>query len=239
MQKETIDSDDLFFKFPSTPYLIAPSSPTTHQDRILTNQEAQSFFSESVVVEEKIDGANLGISFSLDGTIQLQNRGSLICEPYAGQWRPMSNWLQYKKESLFDVLYNRYILFGEWCYYTHSVYYSSLPDWFIAFDVFDKESREFLSVSKRDTFIAQIELATVPHLYTGHISKESLDSFIGKSAYGNETIEGLYFRIDSSDFLRKRAKYVRKQFTQSIETHWSKKPIRKNQLSLQQQSGKK
>lgn len=226
------DSDDWFFKFPSTPYLIASSVSPTRQDRVLTNQEAQFFFSERVVIEEKIDGANLGISFSSDGAIQLQNRGSLICEPYSGQWRHLANWLQYKKRYLFDLLYNRFVLFGEWCYYTHSVYYSSLPDWFIVFDVFDKESRQFLSVSKRNSFVKQIGLATVPHMFTGQISKELLDDYIGKSAYGTEIVEGLYLRIDSTDYLKYRAKYVRKDFTQSIETHWSKKPIRKNQLRI-------
>ena len=223
-------SDQPFFKFPSTPYLIAPSNLIFRQDKILSNEEALRFFSERVSIEEKIDGANLGISFDTNGNVQIQNRGHIIQEPFTGQWSPLSNWLNCRISCLFDVLYERYILFGEWCFITHSVYYSSLPDWFISFDIFDKQSGLFLPVIKRNSMVEQMGLTVVPHIFSGHISRDMLDSYIGKSAYGADKCEGLYLRIDSSDRLLYRAKYVRNDFSQSIDTHWSKKAPKKNQL---------
>jgi hypothetical protein len=32
----------------------------------------------------------------------------------------------------------RHILFGEWCRAQHSVFYSRLPDYFLAFDIWDR-----------------------------------------------------------------------------------------------------
>lgn len=224
--------NESFYKFPSTPYLFSPPNGISRQDKVLTDDEVQLFFSETVTVEEKIDGANLGISFNSDGAIRVQNRGDCILPPYMGQWEPLSRWLEIKENSLFDVLLDRYIVFGEWCYYCHSVVYNSLPDWFIAFDIFDKQKSRFLSVQRRDDFIAEMNLALVPELFRGNVAKEALGAFMGKSAYGDDKREGLYFRIDSNDYLARRAKYVRTDFSQSIETHWSKKKAVKNRLEV-------
>lgn len=220
-----------FYRFPTTPYLIKPSTKTSRLDKILTEEEADLFFTKNVTVEEKIDGANLGISFQKDGEIRLQNRGHCLTEPFLGQWVPLTRWLQCKIECLFDILLDKYILFGEWCYAKHSIYYSCLPDWFIAFDLYDKESKRFLSVKKRNSIIAKSGLAIVPILFEGHFSKNMLNGFCGKSAFGETNREGLYFRIDSKDYLLYRAKYVQPCFTQSIDTHWSKKSLIHNQIS--------
>ena len=225
-------SDQFYFKFPSTPYLIAPSNTLKRQDKILTDDEAKLFYTKRVTVEEKVDGANLGISFSSEGTVQLQNRGHYIAMPYHGQWRPLSDWLKHRIDILFDVLTDKYIIFGEWCYAKHEIYYNKLPDWFIAFDIYDKNEHRFLPVIKRDRLIKKARIARINQLYCGFISRESLDELIGKSSYGEEQCEGLYLRIDNSDCLLHRAKYVRNTFSQSLDTHWSKKSLIHNQLCI-------
>ena len=223
-------SDHFFIKFPSTPYLITPANPLTRQDKILTDDEVKPFYTNRVTVEEKVDGANLGISFSSEGTVQLQNRGHYIIEPYYGQWRPLSDWLNQRIDNLFDVLFDRYIVFGEWCYAKHEIYYNKLPDWFIAFDIYDKNDCKFLPVIKRNRLIEKAGIVRINQVYNGFISRESLDELIGKSSYGEEQREGLYLRIDNSDRLLHRAKYVRNTFSQSLNTHWSKKTLIHNQL---------
>lgn len=78
--------------------------------------------------------------------------------------------------------------------------------------------------------VKQMSLALVPQIYSGHLSRESIDSYIGQSAFGVQKSEGLYFRIEDTQYLKHRAKYVRKDFSQSIETHWTRKAVNKNQL---------
>ena len=78
--------------------------------------------------------------------------------------------------------------------------------------------------------IGKMTLAQVPQIYNGRLSKESIDDYIGQSAFGAQRSEGLYFRIEGTQYLKYRAKYVRKDFSQSIETHWTKKAENKNHL---------
>ena len=51
-----------FYRFPHTPHLAWLGSAPPRDDKVLTPQEAKSFLSADVLVEEKVDGANLGFS---------------------------------------------------------------------------------------------------------------------------------------------------------------------------------
>ncbi len=225
------DKDIAFIKFPTTPYLVLPKDRIARHDKLLSYSDACLFYSNDVIIEEKIDGANLGISFSTEGEMLFQNRGNYLIKPFKGQWKPLEEWANRKGTFLFDILYDRYILFGEWCFLTHSVFYNSLPDWFIAFDIFDRMDNCFLSVERRNHFAEQMGIKTVPFIAKERIMIETIDKYIGKSAFGDELCEGIYLRMESDDKLIKRAKYVRNSFSQTIDVHWSKKSIHKNQIA--------
>ena len=47
----------------------------------------------------------------------------------------------------------RHILFGEWVAAKHSIFYTRLPAYFIAFDVFDKEAGKFFSRRALEEFL--------------------------------------------------------------------------------------
>lgn len=49
----------LFFKFPSTPHLIMLSGMDIRSDKVLSESERSAFLQHNLVIEEKIDGANL------------------------------------------------------------------------------------------------------------------------------------------------------------------------------------
>ena len=105
-----------FFKFPTTPHIIFASSNMARADKLLEAKKKDILLSNVVTIEEKIDGANLGISFGQSGDLLLQNRGQYLLPPFSGQWRMLSDWVATHQEKLFDVLEGRYVLFGEWCY---------------------------------------------------------------------------------------------------------------------------
>lgn len=223
----------MFFKFPRTPLLISQSTQNLANDRVLSSSDTQTFLSNNISVEEKIDGANLGISFSDDGQIQLQNRGHYLMPPLEGQWKPLEKWVQLHQDELFDTLSIQYILYGEWCYAKHSIYYDRLPDWFIAFDIFDIEKQRFFSVKRRNSVLKSTDVKVVPQLSNGNYSLMDLQNKLVdlKSEYGSALCEGLYLRHDEEDWLVERAKLVRKNFTQAIDEHWSKQQMVKNQLA--------
>jgi len=220
-----------FVKFPSTPHLAVLDGASVRNDKVLSLKERERFLAHKVSVEEKVDGANLGISFDSEGILWAQNRGNLLQPPMTGQWKPLSEWLARRSDCFFDVLTDRYVVFGEWCYAKHSVFYDQLPDWFIGFDVFDSEAHRFVCKDTRDGVLAALELAVVPCVASGQLTLEEITQHLGKSHYGEAPMEGLYLRYDDGDWLRQRAKLVRSDFMQSIEQHWSREMFEVNRLT--------
>ena len=219
-----------FFKFPSTPHLVFTSKNVARSDKLLDAGKKEILLSNPVTIEEKIDGANLGISFSSSGDILLQNRGQYLVPPFYGQWKSISTWISMHQDSLLDVLEDKYILFGEWCYARHSISYSKLPDWFIGFDIYDISAQKFLAVPLRNKMLGKAGIVIVPQIKHGAFTMNEIPTLLKRSAYGDSPCEGLYFRYDVSNWLEIRAKYVRSAFIQSIDHHWCSSPIQKNQI---------
>jgi ATP-dependent RNA circularization protein (DNA/RNA ligase family) len=223
---------DDYFKFPSTPHLALLSSVEVRGDKVMSQSERNDFLRHELVVEEKVDGANLGISFDAEGNIRAQNRGAYLHLPNAGQWKKLAEWLAPRADALFEQLTEHYILFGEWCYAQHSVVYDRLPDWFLGFDIFDKGTARFFSCVRRDETLRTIGVSQVPKLDRGHFTLAELTELLSQSQLSNKPAEGLYLRFDQGDWLDQRAKLVRPAFIQSMEQHWSRSGVRANRLKM-------
>lgn len=219
-----------YFKFPSTKHVMLPRDENKRRDKAMPPDELAEMLSHEVVIEEKIDGANLGISFDENGKMLLQNRGDWVLYPLSGQWKKLGEWVTKRQDHLFDVLLDKYILFGEWCYATHSVYYDKLPDYFIGFDIYDKENLEFFSVERRNVFLEEMKIPIVHQCAKGQYSLKDLDSFWSKSYYGDSLCEGIYIRWDEGDWLKRRAKLVRYEFKQNIIEHWTRRKLKVNKI---------
>jgi ATP-dependent RNA circularization protein (DNA/RNA ligase family) len=219
-----------FFRFPRTPHLIWLGAGEARGDKVLTPEEASELLSGTVSVEEKVDGANVGLSLS-DTGIRAQNRGAYI-EPQAchPQFRPLFRWLDAHRHALTDALDPSLILFGEWCYAVHSVRYTKLPDWFLAFDVYDRQRHEFWSAGRRDALTDRIGLARVPAVARGQFTVADIVHMLGASQLSNEVAEGVYVRRDDERRLVGRAKVVRPEFVQQIDAHWSGRSMQTNAL---------
>lgn len=221
-----------FFKFPSTVHLAFLDDSSCRADKCMTQQEREAFLSHEIVVEEKIDGANLGISFDTDGVICCQNRGHRLVPPYDGQWRLLARWLDGRIDYLFDKLEGRLILFGEWCYARHSVPYDALPDWFVLFDVYDRNEEIFYSTCRRNQLAEELQISYVPEVGRARYKFEELAQWEFRSSFGETLSEGMYLRYENSDHLIARSKLVRPAFRQAIEKHWSRAPIHPNRCSV-------
>jgi len=75
-----------FFRFPHTPHIAWLAEGAPRNDKVLSLAEAAEILAGDVVLEEKLDGANLGFSVSLNGTVCAQNRGQYLEQPYQGQF---------------------------------------------------------------------------------------------------------------------------------------------------------
>lgn len=221
-----------FFRFPHTPHLAWLGGGQPREDKVMSRAEADALLEHAVTVEEKVDGANVGISIDENGGLRAQNRGSYLARDASHpQFKPLFRWLDQRRAALEAALFPDLMLFGEWCYAVHSVAYDGLPDWFLAFDVYDRSCSRFWSVERRNALVSQLGLHRVPALGSGRYRLLDLQDLIGKSLLGQQQAEGLYVRADDGGLLLARAKLVRQEFIQKLNVHWSKQPIRRNALS--------
>lgn len=220
-----------FVKFPSTPHLAWLSTAQFRKDKVLSPTEVDAILTSDVTVEEKLDGANIGFGVAGSGELAIQNRGTILGPNSHAQFAPLWNWLATRRADLTAALGSRLVLFGEWCFARHSCYYDRLPDWFLAFDVYDHDELAFWSVVRRDGLCEKLGLHRVPRIASGRFSQQQLVRLLERqSAFGPERVEGLYVRADQGPHLRARAKLVRPEFTQSIGAHWKSRRLELNRL---------
>lgn len=219
-----------FFRFPNTPHLLWLGQGLPRDDKILSNQEIATLLQDEVLIEEKLDGANLGISLDSQNELRAQNRGQYLPQPFSGQFSRLNSWLGQHGETLKQTLTPELILFGEWCAARHSLDYNQLPDWFLLFDVYDRKAGRFWSVERRNALAQALNFTTVPLLKRTRITRDQLVQLLDdtQSRYRNGKVEGIVIRSDSPLWCENRAKLVNREFVQAIEDHWRSRVIEWN-----------
>ena len=237
--------EDIIIKYPRTPHI--QGSRLQPGDEDLRQRPFTDINGKHVVLEEKIDGANTAISFTDNGELRLQSRGHFLTGGYRERhYNLLKQWGAVHKERLHDVLGDRYVMYGEWMYAKHTIYYDLLPHYFMEFDVFDRETGKFLDTPSRHKLIQTLPVCSVPVLSTGAFrSMDEILSFLGDSHYISEshiehlredagrlrldadkvcretdstrTMEGIYIKVEEKGEVVDRMKYVRASFLQTVE----------------------
>lgn len=229
-------------KYPRTPHLYGSKLQVGDED--ITQIPFSAIRGKTLTVEEKVDGANAAISFSESGELLLQSRGHYLTGGYRERHYDLFKVFAAEHQNgLFDLLGGRYILYGEWLYAKHKVYYDALPHYFLEFDIFDKEQGVFLDTKTRRALLAGSCIHSVPVLATGQFKTQAeLLKLLGPSLFitdrreenlreeltkrgidigqvWNETdlsglAEGLYIKVEEDGRVVERMKYVRYGYTQ-------------------------
>ncbi|PXX77730.1 RNA ligase family protein [Rivihabitans pingtungensis] len=222
-----------FFRFPHTPHLAWLGAGSPRDDKVLSAAQAQALLAGEVVVEEKLDGANLGFSLAADGELRAQNRGQYLADPHSGQFARLPAWLAQHGAALHAALTPSLMLFGEWCAARHSLDYPALPDWFLLFDVYDRAAGRFWSVPRRNALAMAAGLVTTPQRAHGQTSLAALRQLLDQpSCYRPGPLEGVVVRQESALWCEARAKLVRPDFTQAIDAHWRRRAIEWNRVDF-------
>lgn len=201
-------------------------------DKVLARNEVRVLLAGEVVVEEKLDGANLGFSVGQNGRLRVQNRGQYLSAPLVGQFQRLPEWMEMHEAGLIKALGEHLIAFGEWCAARHSLDYPLLPDWCLMFDVYDRGAQRFWSTRKRNALATDAKLVTVASLAQGHQTLASLTEIASteRSRYRDGALEGVVVRSEDNDWLRARGKLVRADFAQAIDTHWRSRKLEWNRV---------
>jgi len=154
------------FRYPRTPHL--EGSRLQDGDEGHDHMPYRRLAGLHLVVEEKLDGANTGISFSPSGELLLQSRGHyLVGGGRERQFNFVKAWAAAHAGWLLERLEDRYVMYGETLTKKHSVFYDALPHHFFEFDVLDRHSGDFLSTDARRALLANGPVLSVPVLFEG------------------------------------------------------------------------
>jgi hypothetical protein len=231
-------------KYPRTPHLV--TSRLQPGDEDLDQVPFTELAGRYLVVEEKLDGANSAISFDPDGTLLLQSRGHYLTGgPRERHFAPFKAWAASVAPVLRPILGERHVLYGEWLYAKHTVYYDALPHYFCEFDVLDRQTGEYLSTARRRALLRGTPVLSVPVLHEGTVlSLAALTGLVGHSTAKSPTwreslvtsaaaagvdgaraladtdpadeMEGLYVKREEGGVVTGRFKWVRPGFSTAV-----------------------
>jgi len=184
--RRTMTTD--LFKFPRTPHL--EGSNLQPGDHDLTQVPFSEIAGRHLVVTEKVDGSNCGISFSESGELLLQSRGHYLTGgPRERHFSELKAWAMTHREALWKALGSRYIMFGEWMAAKHTVFYDKLPHLFLEFDIYDKQMNVFLATEGRRRVLAEVRVVPVSARWLTMGVPKTLDellSVVKRSPYKSE-----------------------------------------------------
>ena len=181
--------------YPRTPYLWTPPSGAP-DDKVLSPEEAARFLREPVVVEEKLDGANVSLWLDDDGLPQVASRGGPDAMDRAGQLGRLRAWAYEHLGALQTLLADGWAAYGEWLWLRHGVAYDALPDLLVVLDLWHPE-HGFAEVDERDRRAQEVGLTPPPRLHDGVLgSAELLQRLLGRpSCFASGTVaEGVVLR---------------------------------------------
>lgn len=234
--------EDRIIKYPRTPHIQGSRLQVGDED--LSQRRFAEIAGRHVVLEEKIDGANSAISFNDDGELRLQSRGHFLTGGSREKhYDLLKQWAAVQRDKLYTVLGSRYIMYGEWMYAKHSIFYDRLPHYFMEFDVFDRETEKFLDTHSRHDLLKGLPIHSVPVLAIGRFSsRDEMLAYLGDSKYISEdhianlragaerlgldadrivretdssrTMEGIYIKVEENGEVVDRMKFVRNSFLQ-------------------------
>ncbi|WP_314588139.1 RNA ligase family protein [Paenibacillus terrigena] len=206
-------------KYPKTMHLPW-SRGYTDDDKILRNTD--HFIGQEVVITEKMDGENTTMYSDFIHARSLDSKD-----------HSSRHYVKTLHGGIKYLIPEGYRLCGENVYAKHSLFYSSLPGYFMLFSVWNDRN---ICLSWDDTvaWANQLGIPLVPVLYRGIWSEETAKQCYTKQSRCGGEQEGYVVRLASEfsyeDFKCSVAKFVRKNHVQTDE-HWLSKQVKPNVLA--------
>lgn len=211
-----------------------------------------SIAGKHLVIEEKMDGSMVSLSFDRSGTLYIRHRNQ---EATGSEFDLLKSWTASIEMDLLDMLEDRYVMYGEWLFAKHTIFYDQLPHYFLEYDVYDRRNNTWLDITNRNILLDRRHITSAKILLSEKTSVSDIAKFIGPSTYISSIVkenslmnspiilketdltglmEGLYIKVEEDGQVVGRYKYIRKEFLDVIlnsGTHWKDRPMIINQLA--------
>ena len=210
--------------YPRIPHLFG-SSKGSRDDLVLSSEDTERFLHEPIVLEEKLDGANVMLWLDPEEPrVHAAGRSGARGMDRAGQLGRLRAWAAERSDRLRLLLAGGSVLYAEWLYLTHTVHYGRLPDLLVGTDLYTPDAG-FRSADERDRRLEQVDLATPPRLFEGILGDATrIEALFGRSAFGDEPVEGLILRRERRGGLLARAKVLRPGLVRVDDALWGEGP---------------
>lgn len=235
--------EHLIVKYERTPHLEGSRHQVGDSPNDLKIAEIND---EACTFEEKLDGANSGVSFDHTGRLYLQSRGHFLNGGgREAHFSMFKTWANTHSSRFHEVLGSRFRMYGEWCFAKHTVFYDALPAYFFEFDVLDMQDGNYLSTDARRELLFGLPIVPVPVLARKSVkSVKEVQDMVKPSLYRtpnwkealveaaeesksrldmvmaqsdmSELSEGLYGKREANGIVHGRFKFVRGDFLQTI-----------------------
>ena len=169
-------SRDDFVKYPRTPHLFGSTGTTTTS--ISGEEESLRFIAdESLIVEEKIDGTNVGIHFTPKGELVLQCRGHLDHRGNAPAVRPLQAVGRRETVGAGGACSEFAVssCSANGCMPDTRSTTASFRTISLSSTFTTRTNEAFLSLERRTALLEDIGIQTVPVLHTGSLKRKQLD----------------------------------------------------------------
>lgn len=202
--------------YPRTPHLWTVPG-RIDDDRVIPPDERAGWLRAPLVVEEKLDGANVSLWLD-DGRMQVASRGGAGAMDRAGQLGRLRAWAAERDASLRGLLADGWAIYGEWLWLTHGTEYDLLPDWLVVLDCWHP-SVGFAGLADRDRRVEGAGLVVPPRLFEGVLGSEAaVTALFGPSRFSRSggPAEGLVLR----DAAGRRCKVVDRNYRRRTDEEW-------------------
>lgn len=205
--------------------------------KCLSENELNVLLDGEIIIEEKIDGGVVGISWDHNNSTHLAigKHRMIPANENSKQFYGFNRWIYDHYEKI-ELIPHGYVVYGEWMKASHQIFYDELPDYFLGFDIWD--GQKYVDYHNKEKLFKKFGFEMIPALYIGKIKnvKQILHMTKRSQFSSSEIMEGVLIKNYEKQLY---GKYVRREFMDSMEEHWLKKPLIENKLRSFKKTSKK
>jgi hypothetical protein len=195
--------------------------------KCLKENEVAELLDGDVVIEEKIDGGIVGLSWDHYNFkhLAIGKHNMVSNKDNSKKVYGLNKWI-YKNYDKIQKIPQDWVIYGEWMKVRHRINYDKLLDYFMAFDVWN--GQKYIDYENKKKTLVQLSFGMIPAIYTGKIVRleEIIDMAAKKSEYSSfENMEGLVIKNYQKNLM---GKFVAREFKEDKD--WPYTLIIENKL---------
>lgn len=161
-----------------------------------------------IIVEEKVDGSNVGVARIGDRILALGRAGYLAQTSKYEQHQLFAAWVRERERMFLDLLRDGWRVVGEWLAQAHGTRYTLPHGPFVAFDIMEGDQRMPYKIRNALCKICRIPQPKLLHIGVP-LSVERAMELHGDGDHGADEPEGVMYRVERRGEVDFLAKWVR------------------------------